>query len=58
MAAGASEGAVPRQHIRGGVGDSPGFDYRTHLERVISYGTPPVRWCRELVLRDLEAVVA
>ena len=55
VAAGAAPGAVPRQRIRGGVGDSPGFDKRTHLERVISYGTPPVKWCRELVLRDLEA---
>jgi hypothetical protein len=36
------------------VGDSPGFDRRAHLERVIAYGTPPVRWCRRLVLRDLE----
>ncbi len=55
VAAGASVETVPQQHIRGGVGDSPGFDYRTHLERVISHGTPPVRWCRELVLRDLGA---
>jgi hypothetical protein len=55
VAAGAGPEAVPQQRIRGGVGDSPGFDQRTHLERVISYGTPPVKWCRELVLRDLEA---
>jgi uncharacterized protein (DUF885 family) len=53
--AGAGPGAVPAQHIRGGVGDSPGFDRRTHLEQVISYGTPPVKWCRQLVLRDLGA---
>jgi uncharacterized protein (DUF885 family) len=52
-AAGAGPEAVPEQRIRGGVGDSPGFDRRTHLEQVISYGTPPVKWCRELVLRDL-----
>jgi uncharacterized protein (DUF885 family) len=58
VAAGAGAEAVPQQHIRGGVGDSPGFDYRTHLERVISHGTPPMRWCRELVLRDLEAGTA
>ena len=44
---------VPTQRIRGGLGASPGFDKRTHLEQVISYGTPPVKWCRELVLRDL-----
>ena len=54
LAATAGATAVPQQRIRGGVGDTPGFDYRRHLERVISYGTPPVRWCRALVLRDLE----
>ena len=54
-AAGESAGDVPEQRIRGGVGDSAGFDQRAHLERVISYGTPPVKWCRHLVLRDLEA---
>ena len=48
-------GRCVEQQVRGGVGDSPGFDRRTHLERVISYGTPPVKWCRQLVLRDLEA---
>ena len=52
-AAGAGPDAVPEQHIRGGLAASPGFDQRTHLEQVISYGTPPVKWCRELVLRDL-----
>jgi hypothetical protein len=48
---------VPAQHIRGGVGDSPGFEQRAHLERVISYCTPPVKWCRHLTLRDLDAVL-
>jgi uncharacterized protein (DUF885 family) len=57
LAAGAGPEAVPGQRIRGGIGDSPGFDKRAHLERVISFGTPPVKWCRELVLRDPEAVV-
>ncbi len=53
VATGAGAEAVPAMHIRGGMGDSPGFDQRAHLEQVISYGTPPVKWCRELVLRDL-----
>jgi uncharacterized protein (DUF885 family) len=57
VAAGASPADVPAQHIRGGVGDSPGFEQRAHLERVISYGTPPVKWCRHLTLRDLDAVL-
>jgi uncharacterized protein (DUF885 family) len=50
VAAGASEADVPPQHIAGAIGDSPGFDYKAHLEAVISYGTPPIRWCRELLL--------
>jgi uncharacterized protein (DUF885 family) len=54
VGAGAAAEDVPEQHIRGGVGDSPGFDRRRHLEHVISYGTPPVKWCRHLVLRDLD----
>ena len=57
-AAGAGPDAVPEQAIRGGMGDSPGFDQRAHLARVIAYGTPPIKWCRELVLRDLGAGAA
>ncbi len=49
---GASAADVPEQHIRGGMGDSPGFDQRAHLEAVISHGTPPIKWCRRLVLGD------
>ncbi len=29
--------------------DTPGFDYRTHLESVISHGTPPIRWVRRIL---------
>jgi uncharacterized protein (DUF885 family) len=54
VAVGASVDDVPGQHIRGGLGASAGFDQRAHLERVISYGTPAVKWCRHLLLRDLE----
>jgi hypothetical protein len=54
-AAGAGAAPVPEMHIRGGMGASPGFDQRAHLERVISYGTPPIKWCRQLLLRDLGA---
>jgi hypothetical protein len=28
------------------MGDTPGFDYRAHLESVISHGTPPIKWVR------------
>ena len=42
--AGAGEEAVPAQRIAGGLGNTPGFDYRAHLESVISYGSPPIKW--------------
>ncbi len=52
VAVGGSADDVPPQHIAGGIGDSPGFDQRTHLEAVISHGTPPIKWCRRLLLGD------
>jgi hypothetical protein len=52
VAAGGSAADVPQQRIRGGVGPSSGFDQRAHLESVISYGTPPVKWCRYLLLGE------
>jgi uncharacterized protein (DUF885 family) len=44
VTSGASAESVPEQHIAGGMGDTPGFDYRAHLEAVISHGTPPIKW--------------
>ena len=44
VAVGASVDAVPGQHIAGGLGDTPGFDQRAHLEAVISHGTPAIKW--------------
>lgn len=49
-AAGSGEVAVPAQRIVGGIGMSPGFDERGHLEAVISHGAPGVRWIRSLIL--------
>ena len=49
-AAGATQDAVPVQRIVGGMGTTPGFDERRHLEAVISHGAPGVRWIRRLVL--------
>jgi uncharacterized protein (DUF885 family) len=46
VAAGASADAVPPQHIAGGIGTTPGFNYRAHLEAVISHGQPPIKWLR------------
>ncbi len=48
-ATGGSAADVPAQRVRGGIGETPGFDYRTHLESVISHGTPPIRWIRRIL---------
>jgi len=47
--AGAGEEAVPQPRLVGGIGDTPGFDYRAHLEAVISHGTPPIKWVRQIL---------
>ncbi len=47
VAAGASADVVPAQRIAGGLGETPGFNYRAHLEAVISQGTPPIKWLRK-----------
>ena len=33
--------AVPEPRLVGGLGDTPGFDYRAHLEGCIGHGSPP-----------------
>jgi uncharacterized protein (DUF885 family) len=43
------EAAVPEARVVGGLGETPGFVYRTHLEAVIGHGTPPT----ELLRRSL-----
>ena len=40
---------MPDPQLVGGLGDTPGFDYRKHLERVISHGSPPIPVLRELL---------
>jgi uncharacterized protein (DUF885 family) len=52
VAAGGSAADVPAQHIAGGIGRSPGFDLRSHLEAVIAHGTPPIRWIRRILAQD------
>jgi hypothetical protein len=49
-AAGATADDVPMRHIVGGIGQTPGFDQRAHMEAVIGHGTPPIAWCRYLLL--------
>lgn len=49
ISAGAGEEAVPQPRLVGGLGHTPGFDYRAHLEAVISHGTPPIKWVRQIL---------
>jgi uncharacterized protein (DUF885 family) len=41
---------VPVPRVVGNFGATPGFDYRTHLESVISHGSPPMTLLRRLIL--------
>jgi uncharacterized protein (DUF885 family) len=42
--------AVPASRVVGGLGETPGFDYKTHLESVIAHGSPPVPLIRRILL--------
>ena len=52
-AVGAGADVVPPQRVAGGLGETPGFDRRTHLEAVISHGTPAIKWCRRILLGEV-----
>jgi hypothetical protein len=54
--AGGSAADVPPQRVAGGIGPSPGFDQKAHLENVIAHGTPAVKWCRAILLDEVDAV--
>lgn len=54
-AAGAPESAVPAQKIAGGLGATPGFDYRRHLESVIAHGSPPIKWISRILAQESAA---
>jgi uncharacterized protein (DUF885 family) len=54
-AAGAPESAVPSQTIAGGLGATPGFNYRRHLESVIAHGTPPIKWVGRILAQESAA---
>ena len=49
VAAGKGAELVPAQKIAGGFGASPDFDYRAHLELVISHGNPPIKWVSQIL---------
>ena len=42
--------AVPEPRVVGGLGETPAFIYRDHLESVLAHGTPPIPVLRRLVL--------
>jgi uncharacterized protein (DUF885 family) len=44
--------AVPEPRVVGGFGDTPGFDYRAHLEDVISHGSPPISLLHRLIVGE------
>ena len=44
--------AVVERALPGGLGETPGFAYRRHLEAVMSHSTPPVPLLRRLVLDE------
>ncbi len=52
IASGDPRGAasVPESPVVGGLGRTPGFDYRAHLESVISHGSPPIPLLRQILL--------
>jgi hypothetical protein len=52
IAAGDPRGAdaVPEPRVVGGLGETPGFAYRLHLESVIGHGTPPTSLLRRILL--------
>jgi hypothetical protein len=48
---GAREGSVlPVRDLPGGLGQTPGFVYREHLESVIAHGSPPISLLRKVLL--------
>ncbi len=46
---GREAGAVPEPRVVGNFGTTPGFDYRDHLESVMSHGSPPMPVLRRLL---------
>ncbi|MEO7118123.1 MAG: DUF885 domain-containing protein [Candidatus Limnocylindrales bacterium] len=57
-AAGAAPDAVSLPRLYGQIGATPGFDYRRHMESVISHGTPPIKWVAKILREDAGAAVA
>jgi hypothetical protein len=55
-AVGVDPATVGSWEVGAPVRETPGFDYRAHLESVIVHGSPPIRWVgRILAARDAAA---
>jgi hypothetical protein len=52
LKAGRSADSVPPQKIAGGYGATEGFDYRVHLESVISHGCPQIKWINKILFES------
>jgi uncharacterized protein (DUF885 family) len=52
LAASSLADVVPAQRVAGGIGPTPGFDQRAHLEAVIAHGTPAIKWVRRILLAE------
>ncbi len=52
LAVGARVEDVPEQRVVGGLGSTPGFDHRAHLESVVAHGSPPIKWLGRILLGD------
>jgi uncharacterized protein (DUF885 family) len=44
--------AVPEPRVVGGLGETPGFRYKDHLESVIAHGSPPMPLLRRILLGE------
>jgi len=51
-AGGRSADSVPPQRIAGGFGPTADFDYRAHLESVISQGSPQIKWVQRILFES------
>ena len=52
VAAGASRDAVGVRDLPGGLGETPGFRYREHLETVLAHGAPPMPILHRILFGD------
>jgi len=51
-------GAVPEPRVVGGLGRTPGFSYKEHLESLIAHGSPPIPLVRRILLGDQPGAAA